>query len=357
MSRASAGARPYAAAMAPAGEDPAHADPTAERAALARALARELGRRRWHGERQVARASEPTSGVEAPAAPAEGRAPHGARPAAESQSPQPAPRPAPQPGPAAGPPPGRAAGPSPAPAGLGSTPPNPDSAPHPPAAHQPAAPGMPSAPAGPLSPDEVAARREAVRSLAAGAASLEELRERVSACTACGLCSSRRQTVFMDGTGARGIAFIGEAPGEQEDLQGVPFVGPAGQLLTDIITKGMGIRRDEVAIANVLKCRPPGNRDPLPEEKAICTPWLERQLELLGARVLIPLGRHASGHLLGTPEATMGSMRGRTHPRGEATVVPTYHPAYLLRNPGDKRLCWADIQQAMAAAGLPGPAR
>ena len=162
----------------------------------------------------------------------------------------------------------------------------------------------------------------------------------------------------MDGSGSRGVVFVGEAPGEQEDRTGVPFVGPAGQLLTDIVTKGMGLRRDEVAIANVLKCRPPGNRDPRPEEKAICTPWLERQLELLGARVLVPLGKHASGHLLGTPDAAMGSMRGRTHQRPDGTrVVPTYHPAYLLRNPGDKRLCWADIQVAMDAAGIPRPGR
>ncbi len=319
--------------MAPAAEDPAHADPMAERAALARALARELGRRRWHGERQATQAAPPEERAQAVGASGVGQESVAARSAEE------APR-------------------------SDAQQPNPDSQAtdrghEPQAAGQSAAPpsGMPAAPQGPLSANEVAARREAVRSLAAGAANLDELRARVSSCTACGLCASRTQTVFMDGDGRRGIAFVGEAPGEQEDRRGVPFVGPAGQLLTDIITKGMGIEREEVAIANVLKCRPPGNRDPLPEEKAICTPWLERQLELIGARVLIPLGRHAAGHLLGTPEATMGSMRGQTHQRGEITVVPTYHPAYLLRNPGDKRLCWADIQRAMSAAGLPGHAR
>ena len=148
--------------------------------------------------------------------------------------------------------------------------------------------------------------------------------------------------------------FVGEAPGAEEDLRGVPFVGPAGQLLTDIVEKGMGLARSEVVIANVLKCRPQGNRDPQAHEKELCTPWLDRQIELVDPEILIPLGRHASNHLLGL-DASMGSLRGRVHMRGERKVVPTYHPAYLLRDPSQKRHTWADIQLAMREMGLAPP--
>src|SRR5205085_11249696 len=135
------------------------------------------------------------------------------------------------------------------------------------------------------------------------------------------------QTVFMDGRGARRVLVVGEAPGADEDRTGVPFVGRAGQLLTDIITKGMGLARDEVWIANVLKCRPPDNRDPTPAEKTTCTPWLDRQIELLDPEVIIPLGRHAAMHILKV-EASMGAMRQRVHTVGGRKVVPTYHPSY-----------------------------
>jgi DNA polymerase len=174
----------------------------------------------------------------------------------------------------------------------------------------------------------------------------------VADCTACGLASTRTQTVFGDGTGARRILFVGEGPGEQEDRQGVPFVGRAGSLLDDIITKGMGISREDVYIANVVKCRPPENRDPLPEEKALCSAWLERQIELLDPAVIIPLGRHAAGHILGV-DAPLGRLRGKVHDLGGRKVVPTYHPAYLLRSPHEKRKTWEDIQLAMEVAGLP----
>jgi DNA polymerase len=150
--------------------------------------------------------------------------------------------------------------------------------------------------------------------------------------------------------------FVGEAPGADEDAQGVPFVGRAGRLLTDIITKGMGIERREVVIANVLKCRPPENRDPTPEEKRTCTPWLDRQIELCDPKVLIPLGRHAAMHLLGVEES-MGRMRGRVHEVRGRKLVATYHPAYLLRSPGQKKECWSDIQLAMRELGLAPPAR
>ncbi|MAE27823.1 MAG: uracil-DNA glycosylase [Planctomycetes bacterium] len=189
---------------------------------------------------------------------------------------------------------------------------------------------------------------EAVRSQAAACQDLDILRAAVATCRACGLCETRTQTVFADGDGSAGILFIGEAPGANEDEQGVPFVGRAGKLLTDIITKGMGLERERVAIANILKCRPPENRDPSTQEKRTCTPWLDRQIELLAPRVVIPLGKHASGHILGS-DAAMGAMRGRIHElENGVRVVPTYHPAYLLRSPGQKKACWEDIKLAMS---------
>ncbi len=158
--------------------------------------------------------------------------------------------------------------------------------------------------------------------------------------------------MFGDGTGSRRILFLGEAPGEDEDRQGVPFVGAAGDLLNDIISKGMGIAREDVYIANVVKCRPPESRDPLPEEQALCSAWLERQIELVDPLVIIPLGRHAAGHLLGV-DAPLGRLRGKVHDHMGRKVVPTFHPEYLLRSPHEKRKAWEDIQLAMDAAGLP----
>ncbi|MBI5434853.1 MAG: uracil-DNA glycosylase [Planctomycetes bacterium] len=195
-----------------------------------------------------------------------------------------------------------------------------------------------------------------IRELALAAGDLAELARRVAACTACALCRTRKQTVFADGRAKVPVMFVGEAPGEQEDLQGLPFVGRAGQLLTDIVTKGMRLSRDDVYIANVLKCRPPDNRDPTELEKRLCTPWLDRQIELVDPKVIIPLGRHAATHVLKV-EASMGSLRGRVHVLGGRKVVPTYHPAYLLRDPSKKADCWKDIQLAMAELGLASPPR
>jgi DNA polymerase len=152
--------------------------------------------------------------------------------------------------------------------------------------------------------------------------------------------------VFLDGDGTSGVLFVGEAPGQNEDEQGVPFVGPEGSLLTDIIEKGMGLKRSEVAIANVLKCHPPGNRDPLAGEKAACTPWLERQIELLDPKVVIALGQPAAGYLLDS-DAPLAQMRGRVLDWKGRKLVATYHPAFLLRSPESKRDCWQDIQMAM----------
>ena len=183
---------------------------------------------------------------------------------------------------------------------------------------------------------------------------LEALRRKVAACTACELCETRTQTVFADGTGRAGVVFVGEAPGQHEDEQGVPFVGRAGALLTDIIQKGMGLDRSDVYIANVLKCRPPGNRDPRPEETRACTPFLDRQIELLAPQVLVTLGLHASQHVLKSSQS-MGRLRGRVHRVGGRKVVATYHPAYLLRSPHMKKECWKDIQLAMGELGLSPP--
>lgn len=205
-------------------------------------------------------------------------------------------------------------------------------------------------------PDAPARSAADVRAQAASAPDLATLRARVARCEACTLAKTRTQTVFMDGQGQRALMFVGEAPGADEDRQGVPFVGRAGQLLTDIIQKGMGIAREEVTIANVLKCRPPDNREPTPVEKATCTPWLDRQIELVNPTVLVPLGRHAAMHLLQL-EASMGAMRGRVHARGGRQIVPTFHPAYLLRSPGEKKECWKDIQVAMGILGIPVPAK
>lgn len=232
---------------------------------------------------------------------------------------------------------------------------------------QPASrPGMPPVPST-LPPPKPAARRSPELELAAEKAAenralaqacpdLASLAQAVSRCTACDLCKTRTQTVFSDGTGRVPAMFIGEAPGENEDRQGVPFVGRAGALLTDIITKGMGLAREDITIANVLKCRPPENRDPTEAEKVMCTPWLDRQIELVNPRVIIPLGRHAAMHVLGL-EASMGALRARVHDRGGRKVVPTYHPAFLLRSPDKKKECWQDIQLAMRELGLAAPAR
>ena len=206
--------------------------------------------------------------------------------------------------------------------------------------------------AGPAESPAAAANREK----AADCPDLGSLAELVAGCRACELCESRTQTVFMDGDARARVLFIGEAPGQNEDRQGVPFVGRAGQLLTDIIEKGMGLKRSQVAIANVLKCRPPGNRDPLPGEKELCTPFLDRQIELIDPEILVTLGLHASQHVLGST-SSMRNLRGTVHLRSGRKVVATYHPAFLLRSPGMKKDCWQDIQLAMAELGLEKPSR
>jgi DNA polymerase len=145
--------------------------------------------------------------------------------------------------------------------------------------------------------------------------------------------------------------FIGEAPGGDEDRLGVPFVGKAGQLLTDMITKGMGLRREDVYIANILKCRPPENRDPTPTESSNCVGYLDRQIEIVRPEFICLLGRVASGTLLNTA-LSMGRLRGRWHRVHGIPTIATYHPSYLLRTPSAKKDAWEDLQMLMRAMGL-----
>ncbi|MBI5095559.1 MAG: uracil-DNA glycosylase [Candidatus Hydrogenedentes bacterium] len=177
-------------------------------------------------------------------------------------------------------------------------------------------------------------------------ADLKALADTVRACQKCGLCETRTQTVFSDGSPYARLVFVGEAPGGDEDRQGVPFVGRAGQLLTDIIVKGMKMNRSDVYICNVLKCRPPENRNPTPAEVEQCEPYLIRQLELIQPKVICALGLYAAQSLLKTTD-TVGRLRGKWHTYHGIPLRVTYHPAYLLRNPEDKAKTWADVQEVM----------
>lgn len=173
------------------------------------------------------------------------------------------------------------------------------------------------------------------------------LREAVAGCRACSLCDSRRQTVFGVGHTQARWMIVGEAPGEQEDRQGEPFVGRAGQLLDRMLaavglTRGEAGPEQQVYIANVLKCRPPANRNPLPQEVAQCEPFLLRQMALVQPDLIVAMGRFAVQSLLKTSEP-IGKLRGRVHEVAGIPVVVTYHPAYLLRNPADKALAWDDL--------------
>ncbi|NBQ87065.1 MAG: uracil-DNA glycosylase [Betaproteobacteria bacterium] len=177
------------------------------------------------------------------------------------------------------------------------------------------------------------------------------LREAVAGCTACGLCRSRKNTVFGVGAQRADWMVVGEAPGENEDLQGEPFVGQAGQLLDNMLAAlGLGRDRDgahSVFIANVLKCRPPGNRNPAPEEIAQCEPFLKRQVALVQPKIILAMGRFAVQSLLQSNEP-IGKLRGRVHHYQGVPLVVTYHPAYLLRNLPEKAKAWADLCLARA---------
>jgi DNA polymerase len=172
-------------------------------------------------------------------------------------------------------------------------------------------------------------------------AGLAVLAKTVSVCTRCALHQSRTQTVFGVGAPHAKLLFIGEAPGADEDAKGEPFVGRAGQLLNKIIV-AMGMKREEVYIANVLKCRPPGNRNPEPDEVAKCSPHLLRQIDLVQPKLIVALGRFAAQTLLNT-DASIASLRGKVYRYAGRPLIVTYHPAYLLRNLPDKAKAWADL--------------
>ena len=186
-------------------------------------------------------------------------------------------------------------------------------------------------------------------------AALDGIQGEVAACTLCDeLAATRTQTVFGVGNPMARLVFLGEAPGADEDRQGEPFVGRAGKLLTDIIEKGMGLKRDDVYILNVLKCRPPGNRNPSTIEAENCRPFLDRQLEIIQPEYICCLGTIAAQNLLATKLA-IGKLRGEFHLYGGIKVLATYHPAYLLRNPSAKKEVWEDMKLLMHEMGIENP--
>jgi uracil-DNA glycosylase len=181
-------------------------------------------------------------------------------------------------------------------------------------------------------------------------ADLQSLRTETLDCTKCGLCSTRTQVVFGTGPATTPLMFVGEAPGEDEDRKGEPFVGRAGQLLTSTLKK-FGVERSQVFIANILKCRPPGNRTPAPDEMAACMPWLQRQIGLVKPKLICGLGNIAVQTLLVT-KTGITKLRGRLTQAQGLPFFPTFHPAYILRNMNDLPLFEADVKQALQTAGL-----
>lgn len=171
----------------------------------------------------------------------------------------------------------------------------------------------------------------------------QQLAQDVSSCAKCELHTSRTQTVFGAGNKNADLLIIGEAPGRDEDVQGEPFVGRAGQLLNAMLA-AIGFQRDQVYIANILKCRPPNNRDPKPEEADACNSWLQQQIELIQPGVVLALGRIAAHSLLNTDQS-LGALRGKQHDYAGIPLIVSYHPAYLLRKPAEKRKSWQDLKR------------
>jgi DNA polymerase len=192
---------------------------------------------------------------------------------------------------------------------------------------------------------EAASTMNAVASLATPVSSMSwpELRSAVSACTACGLCRGRKQAVFGVGAEKGPWLFVGEGPGADEDEQGEPFVGQAGKLLDSMLAAAGLARGRDAYIANVVKCRPPGNRTPTLDEAAACAAFLDRQVDLVDPKVIVALGKTAATRVLGAEPASLGSLRGKLHDYRGRPVVVTYHPAYLLRNLPDKSKAWEDL--------------
>jgi DNA polymerase len=187
---------------------------------------------------------------------------------------------------------------------------------------------------------------EPIIGLGSGRRGLSQVRAELGECTRCKLHSTRKSIVFGVGAEDAALMFVGEAPGEQEDKRGEPFVGPAGELLDKMI-EAMGWSRQTVYINNIISCRPPGNRNPQPDEVAACKPFLEARIGAIAPRIIVALGRPAANTLLGT-DAPISTLRGRFHDRNGVKVMPTFHPAYLLREPDRKRDAWADLKLVMA---------
>ena len=185
-------------------------------------------------------------------------------------------------------------------------------------------------------------------STAGMAKTLDQVREELGECTRCGLSEGRTQIVFGDGDPNADLMFIGEGPGEQEDKRGLPFVGPAGELLTQMIEKGLQIPRSSVYICNIVKCRPPNNRTPLPPEVSACKPFLDGQIDAVQPRVIVALGKPATSLLMGE-DVAITRMRGTWREYRGVPVMPTFHPAYVLRQytPENRRLVWNDLQAAL----------
>lgn len=186
-------------------------------------------------------------------------------------------------------------------------------------------------------------------------AALQTIREDLGDCTRCPLCETRNKIVFGDGDPNAALMFVGEGPGADEDEQGLPFVGRGGQLLNNMIT-AMGLSREQVYIANVVKCRPPQNRVPENAEANTCTPFLFRQIDAIRPRLLVALGATAATYLMAS-KASLASLRGRMHDCRGSKLIVTYHPAYLLRDPRQKAEAWKDLQLAMQFLDLKAPAK
>ncbi len=231
---------------------------------------------------------------------------------------------------------------------------------HPAAAVQPSSPSVvdtadPEASISPKLPPVLFTPSRVVLEPAARPAALEQLRAEIGDCTRCKLHAGRNKLVFGDGNPAARLMFVGEGPGADEDAQGIPFVGRGGQLLNNMIG-AMGLRREEVYIANVVKCRPPGNRTPETDEGATCSPFLMRQIEIVAPEVVVALGQTAVSWLTGQ-KRPLNAWRGAIHSVLGAKLIVTFHPAYLLRDPNQKKFAWEDLQLAMRELGLQLPQR
>jgi uracil-DNA glycosylase family 4 len=216
-------------------------------------------------------------------------------------------------------------------------------------------PREPARSSGPAVPDvrQVPQKRAAAASSGTGD-SLEAIREEIGDCRRCKLEQGRTNIVFGEGNPHADVVFVGEGPGFEEDQQGRPFVGAAGQLLTDIIVKGMKLRREDVYICNIVKCRPPNNRNPEPDEVSACIGFVKQQIAAIKPKVIVTLGNVPTQNLLDTREG-ITRMRGKWQEYRGIPVMPTFHPSYLLRSPGAKKEVWVDIKLVMAKLGMQVP--